>query len=119
MDRCKEAFLDRVARDVEGFALRIASIMGTFAKQKVAVQLGHYWELEHVRSRFADFKKQLSDFEDADDLQTEAVEASWSELVRAVDTLQSVLSDSYDSLRKPANWSVPHHYLRTASSEIH
>ena len=91
----KEAYLDRVVGEVEDLAARVALLKGRFARQKVSVKLEHYWELEYVRTRFAEFKRRVRDLEDADDLETErteeAVEVAWKDLIRAVETLLAAL----------------------------
>ena len=70
-------------------------LKGRFAKQKVSVKLGHYWELAFVRTRFTRFKRRIEDLEYADEpdlarLQ-ENVHAAWKELMKAVDTLMAAL----------------------------
>jgi hypothetical protein len=91
----KEAYLDQVVGEVEDLAARVAQLKGRFAKQKVSVKLEHYWELEYVRTSFAEFKRRIADLEDADDAQLakfqEAVEAAWKDLIHAVDTLLDAL----------------------------
>jgi len=91
----KEAYLDRVVGEVEDLAARVALLKGRFARQKVSVKLEHYWELEYVRTRFAEFKRRVRDLEDADDLEIErtqeAVEAAWRDLIHAVETLLAAL----------------------------
>ncbi|HKM81768.1 MAG TPA: hypothetical protein VFB10_06420 [Candidatus Dormibacteraeota bacterium] len=91
----KEACLDQVVGEVEDLAARVAQLKGRFAKQKVSVKLEHYWELEYVRTSFAEFKRRIADLEDADDAQLakfqEAVEAAWKDLIHAVDTLLAAL----------------------------
>ena len=91
----KEACLDRVVGEVENLAARVALLKGRFAKQKVSVKLEHYWELEYVRTRFAEFKRRVRDLEDADDLEIdriqEAVEVAWNDLIHAVETLLAAL----------------------------
>jgi hypothetical protein len=91
----KEAYLDQVVGEVEDLAARVAQLKGRFAKQKVSVKLEHYWELEYVRTSFAEFKRRIEDLEDADDAQLvkfqEAVEAAWKDLLHAVDTLLAAL----------------------------
>jgi len=91
----KEAYLDQVVGEVEDLASRVAQLKGRFAKQKVSVKLEHYWELEYVRTSFAEFKRRIADLEDADDVQLakfqEAVEAAWKDLIHAVDTLLAAL----------------------------
>lgn len=91
----KEACLDQVVGEVEDLAARVAQLKGRFAKQKVSVKLEHYWELEYVRTSFAEFKRRIEDLEDADDAQLakfqEAVEAAWKDLIHAVDTLLAAL----------------------------
>ncbi len=91
----KEACLDQVVGEVEDLAARVAQLKGRFAKQKVSVKLEHYWELEYVRTSFAEFKRRIADLEDADDDQLarfqEAVEAAWKDLIHAVDTLLAAL----------------------------
>ena len=91
----KEAYLDRVVGEVEDLAARVALLKGRFAKQKVSVKLEHYWELEYVRTRFAEFKRRVSDLEDADELQVgkiqEAVDIAWKDLIHAVETLLAAM----------------------------
>jgi len=91
----KEAYLDQVVGEVEDLAARVAQLKGRFAQQKVSVKLEHYWELEYVRTSFAEFKRRIEDLEEADDAQLakfqEAVEAAWKDLVHAVDTLLAAL----------------------------
>jgi len=91
----KEAYLDQVVGEVEDLAARVAQLKGRFAKQKVSVKLEHYWELEYVRTSFAEFKRRIADLEDADDAELakfqEAVEAAWKDLIHAVDTLLAAL----------------------------
>jgi len=91
----KEAYLDQVVGEVEDLAGRVAQLKGRFAKQKVSVKLEHYWELEYVRTSFAEFKRRIEDLEDADDAQLvkfqEAVETAWKDLLHAVDTLLAAL----------------------------
>ena len=91
----KEAYLDRVVGEVEDLASRVALLKGRFAKQKVSVKLEHYWELEYVRTRFAEFKHRVRELEDADDLEVarvqEAVEIAWKDLIHAVETLLAAL----------------------------
>jgi len=91
----KEAYLDRVVGEVEDLASRVALLKGRFAKQKVSVKLEHYWELEYVRTRFAEFKRRIRELEDADDEELqkleECVEVAWKDLIHAVETLLSAL----------------------------
>ena len=91
----KEAYLDQVVGEVEDLASREALLKGRFAKQKVSVKLEHYWELEYVRTSFAEFKRRIADLEDADEAQLvkfqEAVETAWKDLIHAVDTLLAAL----------------------------
>jgi hypothetical protein len=91
----KEAYLDRVVGEVEDLAARVALLKGRFAQQKVSVKLEHYWELEYVRTRFAEFKRRVRDLEDADDLEIdriqESVEVAWKDLIHAVETLLAAL----------------------------
>ena len=96
--RQSESLLDHVARDFEELALRVARIIASFRSQKTTVQLEHYWELERVRIQFAEFKRRLIDLEDSDGLESTAVEASWKELVLALDDLQNALAAANGSL---------------------
>jgi hypothetical protein len=92
----KGEYLDRVTTEVEELASRVTLLNECFAKQKVSVKLDHYWELEYVRTRFAEFKKRVELLEDADDPELarrqESVEVAWKELLYAVDTLLNALS---------------------------
>lgn len=91
----KEAYLDRVVDEVEDLASRVAILKGRFAKQKVSVKLEHYWELEYVRTRFAEFKHRVRELEDAEDEELqklqEGVEVAWKDLLHAVETLLAAL----------------------------
>ena len=91
----KETYLDRVVGEVEDLAARVAVLKGRFARQKVSVKLEHYWELEYVRTRFAEFKRRVQELEDADDAELakfqEAVEVAWNDLIHAVETLLAAL----------------------------
>jgi hypothetical protein len=91
----KSEYLDLVTTEVDDLTSRIAVLRGRFAKQKVSVKLDHYWELECVRTRFAEFKKRVEELEDADDFQLahvqEHVEIAWNDLTQAVDTLLAAL----------------------------
>ena len=91
----KEAYLDRVVGEVEDLSARVAILKGRFAKQKVTVKLEHYWELEYVRTRFAEFKLRVHLLEDAEDEELqklqEAVEVAWKDLIHAVETLLAAL----------------------------
>ncbi len=91
----KEAYLDRVVSEVEDLASRVALLKSRFARQKVSIKLEHYWELEYVRTRFAEFKRRVQELEDADDQGVqqiqEAVEVAWKDLLHAVETLLAAL----------------------------
>ena len=91
----KEAYLDRVVREVEELASRVAILKARFARQKVNVKLEHYWELEFLRIRFAEFKHRVMDLEDAEEAQLpkmqEGVEVAWKDLLNAVETLTAAL----------------------------
>jgi hypothetical protein len=91
----KEAYLDQVVGEVEDLSARVALLKERFAQQKVSVKLEHYWELEYVRTSFAEFKRRIQDLEYADDAQLdkfqEAVETAWKDLIHAVDTLLAAL----------------------------
>jgi len=91
----REAYLDRVTTEVEEVASRVAQLKGRFAGQKVSVKMDHYWELDYVRSRFAEFKRRVQHLADADELELprlhENVDAAWKELLEAVDTLMTAL----------------------------
>jgi hypothetical protein len=91
----REAYLDRVVGEVEDLAARVALLKGRFAKQKVNVKLEHYWELEYVRTTFAEFKRRVSRLEDADSDQLDHfqddVESAWKDSMNAVETLLQAL----------------------------
>lgn len=91
----KEACLHRVVGEVEDLATRVAELKTQFARQRVSVKLEHYWELEYVRTGFAEFKRRIQDLEFADDRELEkfeeAVDLAWKDLVHAVDMLLAAL----------------------------
>ena len=92
----KESCLDHVVTEVEDLAGRVAILKDRFAKQRVSVKLQHYWELEYVRTRFAEFKRRVQDLEDAEDVDLariqESVETAWKDLIHAVETLLGALA---------------------------
>jgi len=96
----EEAYLDRIVEKVEDLASRVAVLKGRLNKQKVSVKLEHYWELADLRSRFAEFKWRIEQFAEDDKWQLErdqkAIEASWNDLMRAVDALLAALPDTYE-----------------------
>jgi hypothetical protein len=91
----RETYLERAVGEVEDLSGRVAMLKNCFARQKVSVKLEHYWELEYVRTRFAEFKHRIHELEDADELEVprvqEAVEVAWKDLIHAVDTLLAAL----------------------------
>jgi|HubBroStandDraft_2_1064218.scaffolds.fasta_scaffold02506_5 hypothetical protein len=91
----REAYLDRVVGEVEDLVARVALLKGRFAKQKVNVKLEHYWELEYVRTTFAEFRRRVSALEDAESDQLghfqDDVESAWKDLMNAVETLLKAL----------------------------
>jgi hypothetical protein len=91
----KEECLGRVVGEVEDLAARVALLKGQFAKQKVSIKQEHYWELEYVRTRFAEFKRRVADLEEAEDGQIEqiqeTVEVAWKDLIHAVETLLAAI----------------------------
>jgi len=95
MMQLRETYLERAVTEVEDLAGRVSVLKNRFARQKVNVKLEHYWELEFVRTRFAQFKYRIQELEDADDCDItriqEAVEVAWNDLTHAVDTLLAAL----------------------------
>jgi hypothetical protein len=91
----KECYLDQVGNEVEDLSSRVALLKTNFDLQTPTVKLEHYWELEHIRSCFKEFKIRVGDLEDADDLRLErnhdAVEVARNDLVQAVDALLGAL----------------------------
>lgn len=98
---------------VEALASQVHLLKDRMAKQKVSVRLEHYWELAYVRSRFAEFKLRVGQFGEDDDVQLTrdqaAIEASWSDLMHAINALLAALSET----NKGGTWTVPHQQLCT------
>ena len=91
----KQEYSDRILGKVEDLASRVHLLKDRLAKQKVSVKLGHHWELAHVRRSFAEFKWRVEQLEEDDDLHCNRdcvrIEATWNELVQAVDALLAAL----------------------------
>lgn len=91
----KEGYSDRVMQKVEDLASRVHLLKGRLAKQTFSVKLEHYWELANVRSLFTEFKWRVEQLEEDDDLQSqrdqEAIEATWNDLMHAVNVLLAAL----------------------------
>ena len=88
-----------VCEKVEDLSARVALIKERLYKQKYSVRLAHYWELEKVRSCFAEFKWRIEQLEEEDDYQMrshdeQALEAAWTELSHALDILLAALAES-------------------------
>ena len=88
-------YSEHILEKVEHLATRVHLLKHRLAKQKVSVQLEHYWELAHVRRTFAEFKRSVEQLEEDDDSQCnrdyERIEAAWNKLVRAVDALLATI----------------------------
>lgn len=91
----REAYLDRVAEQVEDLGSQVHLLQNRFTKQKVSVKLEHYWDLANVHSLFAEFKWRIEQLEEDDDVQLkrdqQVIEETWNQLMRAVDSLLAVL----------------------------
>jgi len=87
----KEAYLEQVLGEVEEFAEKVAVLKTRLAREKPGSKLRYYWELEYLRNRFADFRKQIAQLEEADAAHIEHVrestESSWQSLKQAIETL--------------------------------
>jgi hypothetical protein len=91
-------YSSHILQKVEDLAFRVHLLKGRMAKQKVSVKLEHYWELEYVRSRFAEFKWRVEQLDGDDELQLTrdqaAIEGSWNDLMHAVNVLLAALSET-------------------------
>jgi hypothetical protein len=58
--------LNRAVAEVEDLASRVVLLKGRFAQQKVRVEVEHYWKLECVRKCFAELKRRIVEFVDAE-----------------------------------------------------
>ena len=91
----KEAYLQRVAREIEELSERVAVLKAQIAKQKVGVTLRHRWELDYLRNRFAGFKRRVEELEEASEANLEearkASELASKDLQHAVDSLVAAL----------------------------
>lgn len=88
----------RLLQKVEQLASRVHVLKDRIARQKVSVKLEHHWELAYIRSRFAEFKWRVEQVDEDDDLQLTrdqaAIEASWNDLMQAVNVLLAALSET-------------------------
>ena len=91
-------YLERISTKVEDLASRVHLLKEHMAKQTVSVKLEHYWELAYIRSRFAEFKWRVEQLDEDDDLQLirdqATIEASWNDLMQAINVLLAALSDT-------------------------
>lgn len=87
----KESCLEHVLAEVEEFAEKVALLKTRLAREKPGSKLRYYWELEYLRNRFAEFRKQVQQLEDADEARieglSESTESSWQNLKQAIETL--------------------------------
>ena len=90
-----QSYSERIFGKVEDLASRVHLLKDRLAKQKVSVRLEHYWELAHVRRSFAEFKGHVERLEeDGDSLcngDYDRLEATWNELMHAVEALLAAL----------------------------
>ena len=63
----KEAYLERVVAEVEKLAVKVADLKTRLAQENGGMKLRYYWELDYLRSRFAEFKQRVEELEEADD----------------------------------------------------
>jgi hypothetical protein len=88
-------YSEHILEKVEHLATRVHLLKHRLAKQKVSVQLEHYWELAHVRRTFAEFKWRVEQLEEDGasrcSEESDRVEATWNELMDSVDALLAVL----------------------------
>lgn len=91
----KEAYLEQVLTEVEEFAEKVALLKARLVHEKPGSKLRYYWELEYLRNRFADFRKQIQRLEEAEEAHVEEVrestECAWQSLKQAVETLLNEL----------------------------
>ncbi len=91
----KEAYLEQVLAEVEEFADKVALLKARLAQEKTGSKLRYYWELEYLRNRFAEFRKQIEQLEEAEEARIEEVrestECAWQCLKQAVETLLAEL----------------------------
>lgn len=85
-----------VYEKVDDLSDRVALLKNRLATQTCGVRLEHYWELENIRSSFAEFKWRLDQLGD-DHRDQEAFESAWTKLAYAIDNLLAALPEGYSS----------------------
>lgn len=87
----KEACLDHTLGEVEELTAAVRLLKTEFAGQPTAVKLGYAKRLEHIRRRFADYKKLVEELEEAPEEKAGALhdsaEGIWRELKSLIDAL--------------------------------
>jgi hypothetical protein len=87
----KEAYLENTLQEVEELAGRVDLLKSLLGKHTLGERLERHWDLEDVRSRFAEFKHRVEELEEAPEekIETshEAAELAWKDLRSSVDSL--------------------------------
>ncbi|HUI73753.1 MAG TPA: hypothetical protein VLX32_02350 [Candidatus Acidoferrum sp.] len=87
----KEAYLEDTLQEVEELAGRVNLLKSLLAKRSLSEKLEQHWDLESVRSRFAEYKRRVEELEEAPEEKIEishdAAEHAWQDLRSSVDTL--------------------------------
>jgi uncharacterized small protein (DUF1192 family) len=98
----KEDYLGQLGEEVQELASRIALLNRRFTAQRFSEKLQYLWDVAHLQTRCAEFKRHIEELEDADELKVEqshsSVEGDWNDLMRTVNTLLSSLPEAVESL---------------------
>lgn len=87
----KETCLDHTLSEVEELTAAVRLLKSEFANQPSPAKIEHSKQLEYVRRRFAEYKKQVEELEEAPEEKAAAIHDSaeliWKDLKGAIDTL--------------------------------
>jgi hypothetical protein len=96
MIQTDEAPLAQVFGEIQELTARLANLRKCFANQSFNVMLEHYWELQHLRTRTAEFKLRVQQLEQNNEWQLkydqQAIQVVWDDLKHTVDVLEAAFS---------------------------
>jgi hypothetical protein len=95
MIQSSEAPLEQIFGEVQELTARLANLKNCFGNQ-FGTMLEHYWELQHLRTRFAEFKWRVEQLEQDNEWELkhdqDAIQVVWDDLKHTMDTLETAFS---------------------------
>jgi tRNA-dihydrouridine synthase len=95
MIQLSEAPLAQIFGEVQELTARLANLKKCFANEHFNAMLEHYWKLQHLRTRTAEFKWRVQQFEQDNEWQSKHDQDTiqvWDDLKHTLDVLEGAFS---------------------------